>query len=161
VPTPGAGEALIRTLYLSIDPTNRIWMSDMEQYMPPVAIGDVMRGGGIGRVVVSNSNRWHVGDLVSGLLGWQDYCLVREADMFAPRTLPKDLPFPLPVMLGACGTTGVTAYFGLLDLGQPKAGETVVVSAAAGAVGSVVGQSPKSKAVEWSASLAEPRNATG
>lgn len=144
-PTPGAGEALIRMLYLSIDPTNRIWMSDMEQYMPPVAIGDVMRGGGIGRVVASDSSRWHVGDLVSGLLGWQDYCLAREADMFAPRTLPKDLPVPLPVMLGACGTTGVTAYFGLLDLGQPKAGETVVVSAAAGAVGSVVGQIAKIK----------------
>jgi NADPH-dependent curcumin reductase CurA len=144
-PTPGAGEAIIRTLYLSIDPTNRIWMSDMEQYMPPVAIGDVMRGGGIGRIVASNSARWGVGDLVSGLLGWQDYCLAREGEVFAPRTLPKDLPVPLPAMLGACGTTGVTAYFGLLDLGQPKAGETVVVSAAAGAVGSVVGQIAKIK----------------
>jgi hypothetical protein len=147
VPTPGAGEAVIRTLYLSIDPANRIWMSDMEQYMPPVAIGDVMRGGGIGRVEASNSARWRVGDLVSGLLGWQDYCLVREDDPSprTPRSLPKDLPVSLPVMLGACGTTGVTAYFGLLDLGQPKAGETVVVSAAAGAVGSVVGQIAKIK----------------
>jgi len=144
-PTPGAGEAIIRTLYLSIDTTNRIWMSDMEQYMPPVASGDVMRGGGIGRIVASNSARWGVGDLVSGLLGWQDYCLAREGEVFAPRTLPKDLPVPLPAMLGACGTTGVTAYFGLLDLGQPKAGETVVVSAAAGAVGSVVGQIAKIK----------------
>jgi NADPH-dependent curcumin reductase len=95
--------------------------------------------------VASNSARWRIGDLVSGLLGWQDYCLVREGDTFAPRTLPKDLPVPLPVMLGACGTTGVTAYFGLLELGQPKAGETVVVSAAAGAVGSVVGQIAKIK----------------
>ena len=74
--------------------------------MPPVTIGDVMRGGGIGRVVASNSARWSVGALVSGLLGWQDYCLAREGDMFAPRTLPKDLLVPLPVMLGACGTTG-------------------------------------------------------
>ncbi len=112
-------------------------MSDIGQYMPPVAIGDVMRGGGIGRVVASNSSRWHVGDLVTGLLGWQEYCLVHESETFAPRTLPKDLPVPLPVMLGACGTTGVTAYFGLLELGQPKAGETVVVSAAARAVGSL------------------------
>jgi NADPH-dependent curcumin reductase len=71
VPALGPGEALIQTLYLSIDPTNRIWMTDMEQYMPPVAIGDVMRGGGIGRVVASNSSRWRVDDLVSGLLGWQ------------------------------------------------------------------------------------------
>ena len=120
VPTAKASEAIIQTLYLSIDPTNRIWMSDMEQYMPPVAIGEVMRGGGIGRVVASNSGRWQVGELVGGLLGWQDYCLVREGDMFAPRKLPKDLPVPLPAMLGACGTTGITAYFGLLDLCQPK-----------------------------------------
>jgi NADPH-dependent curcumin reductase CurA len=144
-PTAGAGEAIVQTLYLSIDPTNRIWMSDMEQYMPPVAIGEVMRGGGMGRVVASNSGHWQVGDIVGGLLGWQEYCLVRERDMFAPRKLPKDLPIPLPAMLGACGTTGITAYFGLLDLCQPKSGETVVVSAAAGAVGSVAGQIAKIK----------------
>jgi NADPH-dependent curcumin reductase CurA len=71
-PTAGAGEAIVQTLYLSIDPTNRIWMSDMEQYMPPVAIGEVMRGGGMGRVVASNSGHWQVGDIVGGLLGWQD-----------------------------------------------------------------------------------------
>ena len=145
IPTPAAGEAVVRVLYLSIDPTNRIWMSDMEQYMPPVALGEVMRGGGIGRVVASNSARWQVGDLVSGLLGWQHYCLIRESDMFAPRKLPSDLPVPLPAMLGVCGTTGVTAYFGLLEFGQPKAGETIVVSAAAGAVGSVAGQIAKIK----------------
>ena len=78
-PTAGAGEAIVeQTLYPSIDPTNRIWMSDMEQYMPPVAIGEVMRGGGMGRVVASNSGHWQVGDIVGGLLGWQEYCLVRE-----------------------------------------------------------------------------------
>ena len=99
VPTAKASEAVIQTLYLSIDPTNRIWMSDIEQYMPPVAIGEVMRGGGIGRVVAPNSGRWQVGDLVGGLLGWQDYCLASEGDMFAPRKLPKDLPVPLPAML--------------------------------------------------------------
>jgi NADPH-dependent curcumin reductase len=149
-PTAGAGEAIVQTLYLSIDPTNRIWMSDMEQYMPPVAIGEVMRGGGMGRVVASNSGHWQVGDIVGGLLGWQEYCLVRERDMFAPRKLPKDLPIPLPAMLGACGTTGITAYFGLLDLCQPKSGETVVVSAAAGAVGSVAGQIAKIKGLPCS-----------
>ena len=74
----------------------------------------------MGRVVASNSGHWQVGDIVGGLLGWQECCLVRERDMFAPRKLPKDLPIPLPAMLGACGTTGITAYFGLLDLYQPK-----------------------------------------
>jgi NADPH-dependent curcumin reductase len=113
--------------------------------MPPVAIGEVMRGGGIGRVVASKSERWRVGDLVSGLLGWQDYCFVRESDNLGPRTLPKELAVPLPAMLGVCGSTGLTAYFGLLELGQPKEGETVLVSAAAGAVGSVVGQIAKIK----------------
>ncbi len=140
LPPLGPGEALIRTLYLSIDPTNRVWMSERDQYMPPVALGEVMRGGGIGRVVASNSEHWQVGDLVSGLIGWQEYYLVAK-DSFAPMgKLPANLPVPLPVMMGACGMTGATAYFGLLDLGQPKPGETVVVSAAAGAVGSVVGQ---------------------
>ena len=145
VPVPGAGEALVRVLYLSIDPTNRVWMSDIEQYMPPVAIGEVMRGLGIGRVVTSNSERWRVGDTVSGLLGWQDYTLARESDIFSPSSLPNDLPVPLPTMLGACGMTGLTAYFGLLELGQPKAQETVVISAAAGAVGSIAGQIAKIK----------------
>lgn len=144
IPEPGPGEALVRVLYLSLDPTNRIWMSDMDQYMPPVAIGEVMRGGGVGVVVKSNSARYKEGDRVSGLTGWQDYCIADEG-MRAMSVLPKDLPVDLPVMLGACGMTGLTAYFGLLELGRPKPGETVVVSAAAGAVGSVVGQIAKIK----------------
>ncbi len=139
IPTPGPREALVRALYLSLDPTNRIWMSDREQYMPPVQIGDVMRGGGIGVVIESNSSRYRAGDHVVGMTGWQDYCLADE-DTRAMRVLPPGLPVPLPTMLGACGMTGLTAYFGLLDLGCPEAGETVVVSAAAGAVGSVAGQ---------------------
>jgi NADPH-dependent curcumin reductase CurA len=143
VPTPGAGEAVIRNLYLSLDPTNRIWMSDMDQYMPPVEIGAVMRGGGIGRVIASNSDAFKVGDTVSGLLGWQDYYVAGPNDEIPVGVLPAELPVGLPTMLGACGLTGLTAYFGLLELGQPKAGETVVVSAAAGAVGSVVGQIAK------------------
>ncbi|WOF75518.1 NADP-dependent oxidoreductase [Parvibaculaceae bacterium PLY_AMNH_Bact1] len=143
VPTPGPGEAVIRNLYLSLDPTNRIWMSDMDQYMPPVEIGAVMRGGGIGKVVASNSDAYKVGDTVSGLLGWQDYYVAGPNDEIPVGVLPAELPVGLPTMLGACGLTGLTAYFGLLELGQPKAGETVVVSAAAGAVGSVVGQIAK------------------
>lgn len=142
VPEPGAGEALVQVLYLSLDPTNRIWMSDMDQYMPPVAIGEVMRGGGIGVVVKSNSSRYQAGDHVLGLTGWQDYCLADEGAN-AMSVLPADLPIPLSTMLGACGMTGITAYFGLLELGRPQAGETVLVSAAAGAVGSVVGQIAK------------------
>lgn len=143
VPTPGPGEAVIRNLYLSLDPTNRIWMSDMDQYMPPVEIGAVMRGGGIGKVVASNSEAYKVGDIVSGLLGWQDYYVAGPNDEIPVQVLPPELPVGLPTMLGACGLTGLTAYFGLLELGQPKAGETVIVSAAAGAVGSVVGQIAK------------------
>jgi len=144
IPEPGSGEALVRVLYLSLDPTNRIWMSDMDQYMPPVGIGEVMRGGGVGIVVKSNSARYKEGDHVSGLTGWQDFCIADEG-LRAMSVLPKGLPVDLPVMLGACGMTGLTAYFGLLDLGRPKPGETVVVSAAAGAVGSVVGQIAKIK----------------
>ena len=142
VPEPGAGEALVQVRYLSLDPTNRIWMSDMDQYMPPVAIGEVMRGGGIGVVVKSNSPAYQAGDHVVGLTGWQDYCLADEGAN-AMSVLPADLPIPLSTMLGACGMTGITAYFGLLELGRPQAGETVLVSAAAGAVGSVVGQIAK------------------
>jgi len=144
VPALADGQALVRVLYLSLDPTNRIWMSDMDQYMPPVAIGEVMRGGGIGVVLASRSVRYAVGDHVSGLTGWQDYCIADEGAN-AMAVLPKGLPVGLPTMLGACGMTGLTAYFGLFDFGRPKAGETVVVSAAAGAVGSVVGQLAKLK----------------
>ena len=119
IPEPGPGEALVRVLYLSLDPTNRIWMSDMDQYMPPVEIGAVMRGGGIGVVVKSNSARYKEGDHVSGLTGWQDYCIADEGAN-AMGVLPKGLPVGLPTMLGACGMTGLTAYFGLLELGQPQ-----------------------------------------
>ena len=145
IPEPGPGQALVRNVYLSLDPTNRIWMSDMDQYMPPVELGAVMRGGGIGIVVKSNSPAYKVGDQVTGLVGWQDYTIAGETPETAMGVIPKGLPVPLTAMMGACGMTGLTAYFGLLELGQPKAGETVVVSAAAGAVGSVVGQIAKIK----------------
>ena len=139
IPEPGPGQALVRVLYLSLDPTNRVWMSDREQYMAPVEIGEVMRGGGIGVVLKSNSPTCREGDRVVGLTGWQDYCIAGQGAR-AMKALPPDLPVPLPAMLGACGMTGLTAYFGLLELGRPKEGETVVVSAAAGAVGSIAGQ---------------------
>lgn len=145
VPTAGDGEVVVRVLYLSLDPTNRIWASDMDQYMPPVELGEVMRGGGIGQVVSSRSPRYKEGDLVTGLMGWQDYLHWGPGDPYPPGVLPAGLSIPLPTMMAACGSTGLTAYFGLLELGKPKAGDTVVVSAAAGAVGSVVGQIAKIK----------------
>src|SRR5438876_2237881 len=140
VPTAGPGEAVVRNLYLSLDPTNRIWVEDVEQYMPPVQLGDVMRGSGLGQVVESNDPTLPPGTIVNGLLGWQDYAVLGGARGVMAQAVPAGLPVPLPTLLGALGVTGVTAYFGLLDVGQPKAGETVVVSAAAGATGSVVGQ---------------------
>ncbi len=140
VPAPElqAGEALVRTLYLSLDPTNRIWITDIEQYMPPVQLGEVMRGYGIGQVVASKNPDLAPGDLVNGMLGWQDYSIACPSNPM--QVLPAGLPITLPALLNVCGGTGLTAYFGLTDLGAPKAGETLLVSAASGAVGSVVGQ---------------------
>jgi NADPH-dependent curcumin reductase len=143
VPKPGPGQALVRNLYLSLDPTNRIWMSEAYSYLPPVPLGAVMRGGGVGRVVASNSSQYRVGAVVGGMLNWQDYALIGENDEIPAQVIPGWLPAPLTATLGVLGITGMTAYFGLLDIGQPKRGETVVVSAAAGAVGSVVGQIAK------------------
>jgi hypothetical protein len=145
IPTAGPNQAVGRVLYLSLDPTNRIWMSDVEQYMPPVALGEVMRGAGIAKIIESNNPAYQVGDLVTGLVGWQDYTVSDGTGLSAWTTLPKDLQVPPTMMLGALGITGITAYFGLLEIGKPQAGETVVVSAAAGATGSVVGQIAKIK----------------
>ena len=139
VPRPGKGQVLARTVYLSLDPTNRIWMSDMEQYMPPVEIGEVMRGGTLSVVAESNHPDFKEGDIISGVGGWQEYSV--ETPM---HKLAKG-PVPLSAYMSVLGMTGATAYFGLLDLGLPKPGETVVVSAAAGAVGSIVGQIAKLK----------------
>lgn len=145
IPSPKEGEVLVRTIYLSLDPTNRIWMSDMKQYMPPVEIGEVMRGVVIGVVEESKNPNFQQGDLVSGMLGWQDYAIAQGNTDFSLTPLPNPLPCPLTAFVGPLGPTGYTAYFGLLDIGQPKIGETVVVSAAAGAVGSIVGQIAKIK----------------
>jgi NADPH-dependent curcumin reductase CurA len=143
VPEPAAGQALVRNLYLSIDPTNRVWIRDEPSYLPPVAIGEVMRSGGVGRVVSSSNEGFAEGDLVTGLLGWQDYALVGEGQSTLAMPLPREIDAPLESLVGLLGITGLTAYFGIEDIGQPKAGETVVVSAAAGAVGSVAGQLAK------------------
>jgi NADPH-dependent curcumin reductase CurA len=138
---PGAEEVLVRVLYLSLDPAMRGWMNEGKSYIAPVGLGEVMRAGGVGRVVKSNDPTLAAGDLVVGITGIQDYVVSKAAGL---RKIDPQVA-PLPRYLGALGMTGLTAYFGLLDIGQPKEGETVVVSAAAGAVGAVVGQIAKIK----------------
>jgi NADPH-dependent curcumin reductase CurA len=141
VPEPGPGEALVKTLLISLDPAMRGWMSDARSYVPPVGIGEVMRALAAGEVVSSNDPSLSPGDLVTGLLGVQGYAV---APAGALQKVDTTLA-PLPVYLSTLGMTGMTAYFGLLDIGKPAAGETVVVSGAAGAVGGVVGQLAKLK----------------
>lgn len=138
---PGPGEVLVRTHYLSLDPAMRGWMNEGRSYIEPVAIGAVMRAGGVGQVEASNHPALRQGDFVSGGLGVQEYATLPGEQLTKVDTSLA----ALPVYLGTLGMPGMTAYFGLLDVGQPKAGETVVVSGAAGAVGSVVGQIAKIK----------------
>lgn len=139
---PRDGELLVRTVYISLDPTNRIWMNDADSYLPALKLGDVMRGGGIGVVEESRHPGFAAGDIVQGLLGWQRYSVSDGAGL---GKLPKGLPVPMTAFFGLLGHIGLTAYFGLLDICSPKAGETLVVSTAAGAVGSLVGQIGKIK----------------
>ncbi|MBJ9940290.1 NADP-dependent oxidoreductase [Burkholderia multivorans] len=141
VPTPGAGQVLLRTVWLSLDPYMRGRMSDAPSYAPPVQLGDVMVGGTISRVVASNLPALREGDLVVATGGWQDYALSDGSDLIP---LGRDFPHPSRA-LGVLGMPGFTAYTGLLTIGEPKAGETVVVAAASGAVGAVVGQIAKLK----------------
>src|SRR5262245_26366261 len=139
IPKPRDGQVLIRNLYLSFDPTQRGWMEDRPSYMPPVKIGEVMRAGSVGQVVESNAPAYKKGDLVQSTGGWQDFYVSSPGR--SPLGLAKLPPGVTPTQaLGVLGVTGLTAYWGLLDLGQPKAGETVLVSGAAGATGSVAGQ---------------------
>ncbi|MBC5797402.1 NADP-dependent oxidoreductase [Sphaerospermopsis sp. LEGE 00249] len=145
IPTPKAGEILIRNIYLSLDPTHRIWMSDRPQYMPPVEIGEVMRGLVLGIVEESKNPNFQRGDLVSGLLGWQDYALITTGYLPYITKIPQPLTVPLTAFMAVLSFIGCTAYFGLLDIGKPQPGETLVVSAASGAVGSLVGQIGKIK----------------
>jgi NADPH-dependent curcumin reductase len=133
---PGEGEVLVRTQYISLDPAMRGWMAEGRSYVPPVQLGEVMRAGTVGEVIASGGERFAPGDHVTGWLGVQEYGLAPESAVF-----PVDPEAaPLTTYLGALGMPGMTAYFGLLDVGQAKEGETVVVSGAAGAVGSVAGQ---------------------
>jgi NADPH-dependent curcumin reductase CurA len=142
IPEPGDGELLFRLNYLSLDPTNRIWMSDMDQYMPPVKLDDPMRGVVCGTVVKSRHPDYAEGAIVSGLGVWADY-QIGNPELVRP--MGDTRPIPVVDAFSTFAVVGPTAYFGLLDIGQPKEGETVVVSAAAGAVGSIVGQIAKIK----------------
>ncbi|MFF9816523.1 NADP-dependent oxidoreductase [Streptomyces sp. NPDC014006] len=136
---PGDGEFLVRVLYLSIDPAMRGWMNAGRSYIRPVEIGEVMRAGAIGQVIASRHTGFAVGDHVSGTFGVQEYCLSDGLGV----TKVDPAAAPLPTYLGTLGMSGLTAYFGLIDIGRPEPGQTVVVSGAAGAVGSVVGQIAK------------------
>jgi NADPH-dependent curcumin reductase CurA len=141
VPEPGPGEVLVKVLFLSLDPAMRGWMNEGKSYIEPVKIGEVMRAFGAGRVIASNNPGYVVGDHVTGAFGVQEYAISdgKGLNKIDTRVLP------MPVYLSALGVTGLTAYFGLLEVGQAKAGDTVVVSGAAGATGMVVGQIAKIK----------------
>ncbi|MBY4213637.1 NADP-dependent oxidoreductase [Rhodococcus fascians] len=139
------GQALIRTLYLSLDPTNRVWMSQIRSYIAPVELDSVMRGLGVGQVIESRRADLPVGAFVVGFTGWQEYCIADDSTLEIPFTvLPEPLPAPLPAFLGVLGHTGISAFLGV-ELGDPQPGETFVVSAAAGAVGSIAGQLAKQR----------------
>ncbi len=138
---PGEGEFLVRIEYISLDPAMRGWMNEGKSYVPPVGIGEVMRAGGAGEVVASNNPGFPVGSKVSGLFGVQEYALSNGKGVHVVDTALA----PLPTCLSVLGMTGMTAFFGLLDVGAAKEGDTVVVSGAAGAVGTVVGQIAKIK----------------
>jgi NADPH-dependent curcumin reductase CurA len=135
VPEPAAGEILVHNLYLSIDPAMRGWISEVRSYMPPVAIGEVMRGGCVAEVIESRHAGYRAGELVFGMFGWQEYAV---SDGSGVMRVPDGVGPTLA--LGALGWTSLTAYFGLREIADPQPGETVVVSGAAGATGSVFGQ---------------------
>lgn len=134
----GAGEVLIRTQWLGIEPVMRSWINDMPSYIPPVGIGDVMRSFGVGEVVASEDERFPVGGLVHGFLGWQEWCVARP-DEIDLEPVPTWLAQP-ELMLGVLGLTGLTAYFGMTEIGRTGPGDVVLVTSAAGATGSVAGQ---------------------
>jgi len=137
IPDVSDGQVLVRNIYLSVEPAMRGWVSAVPNYSEPVALGSVMRSFAVGRVELSRHPDVHPGEYVTGTFGWQDYASV---DFKAIQRKVAGTGLPISTALGVLGLNGLTAYFGLLDVGQPKAGETVVVSTAAGAVGSCVGQ---------------------
>ncbi|HEY5336219.1 MAG TPA: NADP-dependent oxidoreductase [Mycobacteriales bacterium] len=139
LPSPGPGELVVAVSHISLDPAMRGWMNAGASYIPPVEIGEVMRAGGIGTVTASQHDGFAVGDVVQGSFGVQEHALSDGRGVLKIDTAEV----PLSAYLGALGMTGMTAYFALLDVGKPKAGDTVVVSGAAGAVGSIAGQIAK------------------
>ena len=139
VPEPAEGEFVVRIAYLSLDPAMRGWMNEGKSYVPPVGLGEVMRAGAVGRVIASRHPKFREGDAVVGMFGVQEYA---RSDGKGAHVVDPKLS-PLPRYLGVLGMPGMTAYFGLFDIGKPRPGETVVVSGAAGAVGSVAGQLAK------------------
>ncbi len=156
LPEPQDGQFVAEIEYISLDPAMRGWMNEARSYVPPVGIGEVMRAGAIGRVIDSRHPGYEVGQSVTGMFGVQRYAV---SDGRAVRLLDTSLA-PAPVHLGALGMTGLTAYFGLLELGRPQAGQTVVVSGAAGAVGSVVGQIARIKGCRTVGIAGGPRKCT-
>jgi NADPH-dependent curcumin reductase len=143
---PADGGVLVKTLAISLDPAMRGWMNDGKSYIAPVAIGEVMRAGGIGRVVASKNPAFAVGDTVSCTPGVQEYCLIPAGEVRRSGLFKIDLSLgSMTQWLNVLGMPGMTGYFGLMDVGQPTAGDTVVVSGAAGAVGQTVGQLAKIK----------------
>ncbi len=141
IPVPAEGEVLLKTKFISLDPAMRGWMNDARSYIPPVGIGEVMRAGTVSEVVESKHGKYRVGDILVGNAGVQEYI---TTDGRGYHSVDPKLA-PLPVFLGTLGMPGFTGYFGLMRIGEPKAGETVLVSGAAGAVGSIVGQIAKIK----------------
>jgi NADPH-dependent curcumin reductase CurA len=141
IPEPADGEVLVRNVYMSVDPYMRSRMNDTKSYVPSFQIGEPLQGGAVGQVIESKSDALAIGDWVNSMLGWREYYV---ADGSALMKIDPDMA-PVSKALGVLGLTGITAYVGLLDLGQPKEGETVFVSAASGAVGSIVGQLAKLK----------------
>jgi NADPH-dependent curcumin reductase CurA len=142
VPEPADNEILVRNIYLSVEPAMRGWVSEVANYSEPVPLGAVMRALAVGRVVASRHSDFRPGEFVTGMFGWQDYAAV-AATVIQRKVTATD--GPISTSLGVLGLNGLTAYFGLQEIGQPKTGETVVVSTAAGAVGSCVGQIAKIK----------------
>ena len=145
VAKPGPGGVLVKTLYLSLDPAMRGWMNEGKSYIPPVEIGAVMRAGGVGQVIASNNSDFAVGDYVNAGLDVQAYCLITQENLKRSGMFKIDPRLGLTTWTNVLGMPGMTGFFGLLEVGLPKAGETVVVSGAAGAVGQTVGQIAKLK----------------
>jgi NADPH-dependent curcumin reductase CurA len=141
VPEPGDNQFLVRNLYLSLDPAMRTWMVDARSYIPPVGIGEVMRGACVGRVVESRHPDYQPGELLLGTFGWQDYAVSDGGGPVPVTRVPEGTPPTMP--LGVLGLTSLTAYFGLKEIAKPRDGETLAVSGAAGATGSITGQLAK------------------